>query len=69
MDGQAVYFEVHKHFLSLNHVARQAVEAERKPKNAHYDDEKKGQDWDKYATLLKEQNMKWRALLIMATLA
>ena len=27
-DGQAVFFDIHKHFLSIDHVAKQATDAE-----------------------------------------
>ena len=43
-DGQAVFFNIHKHFLGLDHVARQATEAEGKLQTSHYDGERK--TWD-----------------------
>ena len=39
-----------------DHVARQAVEAERKLQNSHYDGEEKMWDWDKYIALHEEQH-------------
>ena len=44
-DGKAMYFTVHKHFLGLEHVARQTAEAEGKLQNSHYDGERKTWDW------------------------
>ena len=55
-DDQAVFFNIHKQFLGIDHVARHAAEAERKLQTSHYDGEKKGWDWDKYITLHKEQH-------------
>ena len=53
-DSQAVFFDVHKHFLGPDHVARKTADAEGKLKNSHYDGERKAWDWDKYATLYNE---------------
>ena len=53
-DGQAVFYDIHKQFLSHDHVTRQAVE--RNLLNAHSDSEKKGLNWDKYVSLYKEQH-------------
>ena len=55
-DSQAVLFDIHKHFLGPDHVSRWTTEAERKLQTSHYDDERKGWDWDKYVALLKEQH-------------
>ena len=55
-DGQAVFFDIHKHFLGPYHVARQVTEAERKLQSSHYDGERKVWDWDKYVALHKEQH-------------
>ena len=43
-DIQAVYFDVQKHFLCPDHMARQATEVEGKLKNSHYDGVRK--TWD-----------------------
>ena len=43
-DCQAVFFNMHNHFLGSHHVARQATEAEEKLQNTHYDCERKM--WD-----------------------
>ena len=43
-DGQFVFFDIHKHFFGHDHVAMQAIEAERKLQSSHYDSEKK--EWD-----------------------
>ena len=53
-DSQAVFFNVHKHFLYPDHMARQAAGAERKVQNSHYDGERKTLDWEKYVALHKE---------------
>ena len=37
-------------------MARHVAEAERKLQNSHYDDEKKGGEWDEYVTLNKKQH-------------
>ena len=63
----SIFFNVHKHFLGPDHVARQATEAERKLQTSHYDGEKKGWDWDMFVTLHKNNMPSWRALQIMAT--
>ena len=55
-DGQAVFFNVHKQFLGLDHVVRQAAEAEGKLQSSHNDGERKACDWDKYVLLHKEQH-------------
>ena len=52
----AVFFDIHKQFLSPDHVTMQATEAERKLQNSHYDGEKKSWDWDKYVAIHKEQH-------------
>ena len=52
-DGWAVFFDVHKHFLGSEHVARQAAEAEEKLQTSHYDGERKTWDWNKYLALHK----------------
>ena len=41
-DGQALFFDAHKQFLSPDHVARQAVEVGKKLQTSHYDGERKG---------------------------
>ena len=43
-NSQVVYFNIHKHFLGPDHVTRQAIEAEGKLQNSHYDGERKIQD-------------------------
>ena len=55
-NSQAVYFNIHNCFLSPDHVARQATEAERKLQDSHYGGERKSWDWDKYVALHKEQH-------------
>ena len=55
-DGQAVFFNIHKHFLCPDHVARQAIEAEGKLQNSHYDGERKMWDWDTFVALHEEQH-------------
>ena len=55
-DGQAVYFDGHKHFLGPDHVARQVAEAKGKLLHSHNDSERKTWDWDKYIALHKEQH-------------
>ena len=55
-NGWAVIFGIHKQFFSPHHVARQAVDEERKLQNSHYDGKKKWWDWDMYDTLHKEQH-------------
>ena len=52
-DCQAMFFDNHKHFLGPDHVAMKATDAERKLQTSHYDCERRGWDWDKYATLHK----------------
>ena len=47
---------IHKCFLSPDHVARKATEAERKLQNSHYDGERKTWDWDKYVAFHREQH-------------
>ena len=49
-------FNVHKQFLSPDHITRKAADAERKLQNSHYDHEKKGWDWENYVALNKEQH-------------
>ena len=56
-DSQAVFFNVHMHFLDTGHVARQATNAENMLQTSHYDGERKGCDWDKYVALHKEQHV------------
>ena len=46
-DGQAVFFNIHKHFLGPDHVARHAADAKGKLQNSLYDGERKMWDWDK----------------------
>ena len=55
-DGQSVFFDIHKHFLDPDHVARQAAYAEGKLQNSHFYGERKTWDWDKYVALHKEQH-------------
>ena len=55
-DGQVVYFNIHKHFLGPNHVARQAADADRKLQNPYYDGERKTWGWNKYVPFHKEQH-------------
>ena len=55
-DGQAVFFNIHKHFLGPEHVARQAAEAEEKLQNSCCDGERKKWDWEKYVVLHKEKH-------------
>ena len=43
-DGWAMFFDIHKHFLSPNHVARLATKAEIKLQSFHYDGERSR--WD-----------------------
>ena len=54
-DGQAVYFNVCKQYLSPYHVIWEATEAESKLQTCHYDDEKKGLDWDQFVVVHNEQ--------------
>ena len=51
-DGQAVFFDIHKYFIS----ARPAADVEQKWQNSHDDGERKPWDWDKYVALHKEQD-------------
>ena len=51
-----MFFDILKHFLGPDHVARQAIDAEGKLQNSHYDGERKSWDWDKYVALHKEQH-------------
>ena len=51
-----MFFDIHKHFLGPDHVARQAIDAEGKLQNSHYDGQRKAWDWDKYVVLHKEQH-------------
>ena len=55
--SQAVFFDVHKHFLCPDHVARHAADAEGKLQNSHYDRERNSWDWDKFVVLHKEQHV------------
>ena len=55
-DGQAVLFDVQKHCLDPDHVARQATDAEGKLQNSNCDGERKKLDWDKYVALHKEEH-------------
>ena len=61
-DNQAVSFNIHKHFLSPDHVARQATEIDGKLQNSHYDDARKTWDEDKYIGLHKEQHAIMKSL-------
>ena len=56
LDSWAVYFHIHKHFLGIDHMVRQATDAEGKLQNSHYDGQQKTWDWDKYVALHKEQH-------------
>ena len=56
-DDQAMFHNIHKQFLSPDHVARQATGAERMLQKSHYNSKKKGWDWNKYVTLHKDQHM------------
>ena len=55
-DSQTAFFDIHKHFLGPDHVARKATDAKWNLQNFIYDCEKKAWDWDKYAILYKEQH-------------
>ena len=61
-DGQVGYFDIHKHLLGHDHVARQDKDAETKLQTTHYDGEIKGWDWDNYVALHKEQHAIIRSL-------
>ena len=47
---------IHKQFLSPDHVARHAADAETKLYDSHCHGERKTWDWDKYIALHKEQH-------------
>ena len=55
-DGQAVFFNVHKHFIGPDHMVRQATDAEGKLENSYYDGERKTWDWDMCVAPHKEQH-------------
>ena len=53
-ESWVAFFDIHKCFFGLDHVARQAADVEGKLQNTHYDGERKSWYWDKYVALQKE---------------
>ena len=51
-----MFFDIHKHFLCPDPVARQATDAEGKLQISHDDGERNSWDWDKCVVLHKEQH-------------
>ena len=69
LDGCTVCYNVHKQFFGPEHMARKTKEAERNLQTSHYDDEKRGCDWDKYVEFTRNDIQQWRALRIVARVA